>query len=210
MQGKQMRSRRVSAILCSVLAGALAISLSADRAHAAAIHGAISFNGNVTAYLNASGTGTEAMDFTLAHSLVFGTTNVSANPTGTFAGITTSTLVDLFSPLEINPPQLPVPTTSPLWQVTFGGVTYKFTLNTLTEPLDTSSALELSGSGTISDSISPSDSSPASWVATFTTSGCTYSWNSSAKAVAVPEPTSIAILSLAGLCLLSRRRSLAA
>jgi hypothetical protein len=205
MSGKKC-ARGFAAGLASFLLAAITVSFAGGSAQAAPIHGGISFSGDVTAFLSASGMGSEAMDFISAHSLVFGSTTVASGPTGTFSGIASGTPVTLYSPLEINPPALPVPATTPVWQVTSGGVTYKFTLATLTEPLDTSDALELTGSGTFSDTISSADSSPGTWVATFTTSGCTYSWNASGKAVPVPEPTSMAVLSCCGVGLLSRRR----
>jgi hypothetical protein len=202
------RRRGFSAVLGTLLVTVCALTLGSRSADAAAIHGGISFNGNVTAFLSSSGMGSEAMDFMDAHSLVFGSTVVSSSPTGTFSPITAGTSVSIYSPLIINPATLPTPSTKALWQVSFGGTTYFFTPSSLTEPVDTSNALELSGTGTFSDSISSADNTPGTWVATFTTSGCTYSWNCSSKATPVPEPGSVALLSMASVGLLARRRKL--
>jgi len=172
-----------------VAAGAVALS-----ANATVINGGISFNGNVTAYLNSTGTGTIATDYTLAHSLVFSTSFVSAGANGSFMGIAVNTPVLMYSPLQVNPPGLPVPATSALWTV---GI-YSFTLSTLTEPLDTSTALELVGSGIMSDG-NPADSNTGTWTATFTTSGSTFSWNSSSSATAATVPEAGTSLLLLGL-----------
>jgi hypothetical protein len=206
MSGKKC-ARGFAAGLASFLLAAITISFAGGSAQAAPIHGGISFSGDVTAFLSASGMGSEAMDFISAHSLVFGSTTVASSPTGTFSVIPSGTSVTLYTPLQINPTALPSPSTTALWKITTGGVTYSFTLSSaLSEPVVTSNALELTGSGTFSDSISSADSSPGTYVATFTTSGCTYSWNASGKAIPVPEPTSMAVLSCCGVGLLSRRR----
>ncbi|MGD0464874.1 MAG: PEP-CTERM sorting domain-containing protein [Tepidisphaeraceae bacterium] len=186
-----------------LLAGAVALNVAAPRARASVITGGISFFGNVTPYLTTTGTGTPATDFTLAKSLVFGPSTVASGANGSFSGIAAGTPVTMYSPLEINSPSLPVPATTPLWQVVSGGVTYSLTLSTLTEPLDTSTALELTGAGVLTDG-NPADASTGTWVATFTTSGSTYSWNASSAAT-VPEPAALALVAFGGLALLRRR-----
>jgi len=206
---KREQAFNLKTALCVLVAGAVALSIAPKSAQAAKLSGAISFNGNVTAYLNSNGTGTEATDLITAHSLVFGPSVVSAGANGSYSGITSGTAVTMYSPLDINPPALPVPATSPLWQVTEGPVTYSFTLSALIEPYVSSTALVLSGSGVMSDG-TPGDANTGTWIGTFTTSGSTYSWNAS-SAAAVPEPASIALI-VAGaglLCRPSRARRLA-
>jgi hypothetical protein len=179
----------------AVMVGAV-ILFANQSAQANLITGGISFNGNVTPYLNSTGTGTQASDFISAHSVNFGPTVVSAGANGSFAGILSGTPVTMYSPLVFNPPTLPVPATSPIWSVTSGGVTYSLTLSVLTEPVDQATFMTLTGSGILSDGI-PADSNTGNWVATFTTSGSTFSWNSSSgstTAPAVPDAGSSLLL----------------
>ncbi len=165
-------------------AGALALAIT-DNLTAAPISGSISFNGNVTPFISATGTGTVASDYSLAHSLVFGQTFVSAGADGSFASVPQNSLVNLFSPLQINPPGLPVPASTPLWTTAIGG--FSFVLSTLTEDVLTSpfNTLTLRGAGELEDG-NPLDDTTGTWVATFTLAGAnsgeTFSWNSSAKA----------------------------
>jgi hypothetical protein len=171
-----------------LLSGAVALVLAGQTAQANTITGGISFSGNVTPYLSSTGSGPVATDYISAKSLVFGPSFVANGPTQTFAGITPiTTPVTMYSPLVINPPQLPVPATSALWAVTFGGVTYSFTLSTLTEPVDQATFMTLTGSGIMSDG-TPADSNTGTWVATFTTAGDTFSWNSSSGASGPSTP----------------------
>ena len=184
--------------------GALVVSITAAGVRANTITGGISFSGNVTAYLNPLGTGPQATDYITAHSLDFGPSVVNSGANGTFAGIFAGTPVTMYSPLVINPPALPIPATSPLWQVTVGATNFSFTLATMLEPVDTADAMELTGSGIMNDGV-PSDSNVGTWVATFTTSGSTFGWNAS-SAASVPEPGSGALMAAGGVALLRRRR----
>jgi hypothetical protein len=162
------------------------------------ITGSISFNGNVTPFVTTTGTGTVAANYSDAHSLVFAETFVSAGANGSFASVPLNSQVTLYSPLEVNPPGLPVPPTTPLWTTAIGD--FSFTLTTLTEDVLTSpfNTMTLRGTGTLSDG-NPLDTNTGTWVATFTTatsgSGVTFSWNSSAQAdipsVADGGPTAI-------------------
>lgn len=187
---------KTSKIALSVLmAGAVALTVVPDSAQANTIVGGISFNGNVTPYTTTDGTGTPAANYIVAHSVVFGPSVVSLGANGSFAGISAGTPVTMYSPLVINPPQLPIPATSPLWQVTVGSTTFSFTLSTLTEPVDTATAMELTGSGIMSDG-NPADSNTGTWVATFTTSGSTFSWNASSSANVPEAGTTLLLLGL--------------
>jgi len=171
-------------VLSLLTIGAVA-AIMPQSATATPITGSISFNGNVTPYVNASGTGTEATDYSLAHSLVFGQTSVSAGANGSFSGVTQGSAVSMYSPLLVNPPGLPVPATTPLWATAIGGFT--FTLVTLTEDVLVSpfNTMTLRGTGTLSDG-KAADTTTGTWVATFTTAnsanGATFSWNSSSMA----------------------------
>jgi hypothetical protein len=179
---KMFMKTQIKSYLAPLAVGAVALALLPQTNSAVPITGSISFNGNVTAFVNASGTGTIATDYSLAHSLVFSETLVSAGANGAFAGIPLNSAVDVFSPLGINQPSFPTPSGTPLWTTAFGG--FKFLLTSLTEdplvgPFDT---MTLRGVGTISDG-NPLDDNTGEWVATFTDAtsaeGTTFSWNSS-------------------------------
>ena len=187
-------------VYCGLVAGAVALFAVTQNAHATPINGGISFNGNVTAYLSAVGTGPVTFDYTLAHSVVFGASYVSAGANGIFSAIPANTPVTMYSPLLINPAQLPYPTSSPLWQVTGGGTTFSFTLSSLIESDLHTDSMELFGSGSMSDG-NPADVIFGEWVATFTSLGSTFSWNSSASGSGsnTPVPDAGSTLLLLGL-----------
>jgi hypothetical protein len=185
---------------------ALAFALVAPKtAQAAKILGGISFNGNVTPYLNTIGTGPTATDLISAKSWVFGPTVTSLGANGSFGSVPSGVPVTMYSPLDVNPPALTIPASTPVWQVTSGGITYAFVLSSLTEPVDAPTYLVLTGAGTVSDG-TPADNNTGNWVATFTTEGSTYSWNASFQATPLPEPASLSVIGIAGIGLLRRRR----
>jgi hypothetical protein len=188
-------------------AGALALALATtSNLTAAPISGSISFNGNVTPFVSTTGTGAVATDYSLAHSLVFGQTFVSAGADGSFAGVTQNSSVNLFSPLQINAPGLPSPATTPLWTTSIGG--FSFILSTLTEDVLVSpfNTLTLRGSGELEDG-NPLDDTMGTWVATFTmadaTMGETFSWNSSAESSAKAVSDTSGCFMLLGLGMVS-------
>ncbi len=186
-----MKTTKVSKIALLVLvAGAVASTTIPQNAQASTIHGGISFDGSVTPYIANNGTGPVANDYTLAHSLVFGQSFVAAGANGSFAGVAQDTQVSMYSPLQINPTALPIGN-QPLWTVNG----FSFTLTTLTEPSVSPTVLVLQGSGVISDS-NPADSNTGTWVATFTTAGSTFSWNSSSAATVPDAGTSLLLLGM--------------
>jgi PEP-CTERM motif-containing protein len=191
-------------LLCALIAAA-ALAILPQQTQASVITGGISFFGNVTPHVGNTASGAVATNFLATpECLVFGSTQVAAGSTGSFSTITGGTSVTMLSsPLVFNPPVLP---TSPLWQVTAPGpVTYSFTLSTLTEPVDQSNFVVFTGSGTLTDGTA-ADTTTGTWVATFTTSGSTYSWNSSTNAASVPEPASLLGLGIVSVVGLARRR----
>jgi len=191
--------------LSAIGAGALALAMAPQTTSAIPITGSISFNGNVTPFVSATGTGAVAANYSQAASLVFGQTFVSAGADGSFASVPENSQVSMYSPLLINPPQLPSPSSTPLWITAIGG--FSFTLTTLSEDVLVSpyNTLTLRGTGVISDG-NPLDSDTGTWVATFTTAqsagGVTFSWNSSSESTAtsnVQEVSSSLMLLGAGL-----------
>jgi hypothetical protein len=183
--------------LVALAGGIAALAVAPRVAQASIVSGSISFYGNVTPYLDTTGTGTVATDFQSAHSLVFGTSYTAASPTGSFSGIAENSPVTM-SLIQFNPPQLPA---AAIWTVG----SYSFTLSTMTEPVDQPDFLVLTGAGILSDGV-PADDNTGVWIATFTTVGGTYSWNSSFNSIAVPEPLSAGTLVIAGAGLLARRK----
>jgi hypothetical protein len=199
---------KTTKIAASVLmVGAVALSI-LPSAQANPITGTVSFTGGVTGYENTTGTGATSSDFTQDHSLVFAgvvVAPVAAQNTGTFAGLGGDS-VTIYSPLQINPTGTPpVPGSAPLWSI--GGTTLTFSVTTLNQSISTppgsslpNSALNLFGTGTLSDGI-PADSVTGTWNATFTSAiggagQVTFSFNSS-TGVTVPDGgTSLVILGL--------------
>ena len=205
--GKHMNQTRIHS-LSIVGAGAVALAMLPLETQAIPITGSISFNGNVTPYISTTGTGPVATDYSMAHSLVFGQTFVSAGANGSFAAVPQNSQVSLYSPLLVNPTGLPVPSGTPLWSTAIGG--FSFTLTTLVEDvlLSPFNTMTLRGTGIISDG-NPLDNTIGTWVATFTlaqaTGGETFSWNSSSRAdvAGVPDGGSSSILLGLGLASLS-------
>jgi hypothetical protein len=180
---------------CKVLtamATVASLSLVPMTTQAVPFTGSISFNGNMTAYTGTAGSGPIASDFTTAHSIVFGTTYVSAGANGSFSGIPQgATVTSVYSPLQINNPTLgqAVLPASSLWAV--GGFT--FTLSTLIEPFCSPNIFILQGVGTFHDNGAVYSDTTGTWSATFTSAsantGVTFSWNSSSAAVPPPNVT---------------------
>jgi hypothetical protein len=130
---------------------ATALSAGTQRAQASIITGGISFNGNVTAYSDNSGSGPLATSLAAAESLGFGPSVVSDGANGSFSVIAANTPVTMHSPLLINP-AVSIPASTPLWQVTVGPTTYSFTPTTpLVEVFVSANALILTDTGTFSD-----------------------------------------------------------
>jgi hypothetical protein len=217
---------KISRIPLPVLVtAAIILGLTPRSAQADTITGSISFSGPVIPYVSTTGTGTVADGFSDAHSLVFGPgPTVVTGATGSFAVLLaplTFTQVTMYSPLQINPPNLPIPASSPLWSVTESAIfpptmlnTFTFTLDAFTEPVDQLTALTLAGTGIMSDG-DPADASEGTWTAMFTDSDSTFSWTGSSTSpvsstpVSTPEPGSgVLLLCGIGLMLLVMRKRL--
>ena len=98
-------TKRHNRLLSIISAGAAALAFAPQTAHAIPITGSISFNGNVTPFINDNGTGGAATDYSQAQSLVFGQTFVSAGANGSFAAVPENSQVflwflDIFSGME--------------------------------------------------------------------------------------------------------------
>lgn len=178
--------------MCKILKAVVAVvglAVIPMASQAVPINGSISFNGNLTAYTGGNGDGSIAGDFTTAHSIVFGSTYVSAGANGSFSGIAKDAVVtSVYSPLKINTPVVPP---SALWAV--GGFT--FTLSSLIEPFVAPNVLVLQGAGVMHDTAGIFSDNSGTWTATFSTASSggdvTFSWNSSSAAdpIRTPNPT---------------------
>jgi hypothetical protein len=176
----QVRAGRFWSSLFKTLRGSLtivwlALRVANQNAQAAPIAGSVAFSGAFTAYISSTGTGATTDDLTAAHSIVFtGITTVSS-VAGAFTGIPVPGIVPVtMNSLVINPPALPIA----LWQFSYGGTNYSFTLSGLTEPYFSSSQLVLTGSGTMSDG-NPANSNAANWNASFSAFQGIFGWGSS-------------------------------
>ena len=189
-----------SKIYLAVIAASIATIGSAS---AAQISGTISFNGNVTAYVNNTATGATDYNFGNDHSLKFsGTVVTTPAPTLAFSGIAVGSAVSMYSPLLINQPGVTAPPAgTPLWSVG----TFQFFVDpgALTQSLGTPNGLtdtmSISGFGTVHDTSLALSDAYGSWTATFTSGnsgGVTFQWGSS-YATGTPETgTSIMMLGL--------------
>jgi hypothetical protein len=181
-KGTMNRRAKNLTLLASSL---LAFSLTPVRTHAIPIEGGLSFVGAATP---------SDSNLLEAKEISFGQTRVN-DVWGSFESITVGppshpTLVDMYSPLQINPVDLP---SGPLWTV--GG--FSLTLTSLTVDLDKSSPtyLSLYGVGVLTgDGFDPT---PGDWLASIQTAGspASFSWNAiSGPAEAVPDGGSTAML----------------
>jgi hypothetical protein len=197
---------KTTKIAASVLmVGAVALSI-LPSAQANPITGTVSFSGGVTGYELSTGTGATSSDFSQDHSLVFAgvvVTPVATLNTGSYTG-TGGDTVQIYSPLLINPTGTPpVPGTTPLWSIL--GTTLTFTVTTLNQTISTppgsslpNSALNLFGTGTLSDG-NPADSVSGTWNANFTSAlaGGTATFSFSSTSAQVPDSgTSLVFLGL--------------
>jgi len=173
-----------------VVGAVTSLSLSAQ---ATPITGTVDLGGLATA---------DSGNFELASYFTF--TGVTVGyATGTYAP-TVGTGVSM-SELFINP----LSYASPLWQFTYGGSTYNFTLSSASVAYESSTQISLSGSGTLEVG---SDSAPGTW--TFSTSNTggpdvtSFIFQSSNTATGVPDGGTTVLLlgaALAALGLLQRR-----
>jgi hypothetical protein len=183
----------------ALLAGAMVVGLGA-AADAAPITGGISLAGGFTPIDSSSAPTTLAaatgIDFGMSFATGASGTLTSFGSVSTVAG--TLTMTD-FQFVSVPPP------VSPLFTAFDGVATLNFDLNTVTIISQTSSTLQLSGTGVLS--LPGFDPTPGNWVLTANSLGGTFSWSSSTAAI--PEPASLALLGmgLLGLGFAARRRA---
>ena len=160
-------------------AGALAL-MSATVAQAALIKGTIGLSGQYTV---------DNSDLTAATEIAFGSTFAFGGTEDLDLG-TTPVSVAMATSLTFDP--LFTVTSNPLWSV--GG--FKFELGSLAVTNQATDSLALSGTGTLSKT--GFEDTNGTWVASFNTSGTSFTWSSSTNSV----PDGGATLSMFGLSLL--------
>lgn len=172
----------------------------AAQAALPSINGSIVFYGG--AVLNGSiSAGTEFMSYTgpagVVNPLV-----LDDSQTGDYASVPGDTPV-VFNPFSFNPaPASPFT----LWQFSVGGNSYSLTANSFQVLLQNSRFIKIQGQGTLS--ITGFADTPATW--TIVDTGSTPVLSFGSAAIAVPEPSSVALMLLllsVSWLLVARRRS---
>jgi|GraSoiStandDraft_24_1057298.scaffolds.fasta_scaffold173458_1 hypothetical protein len=166
--------------------GVLALSSLLSKVEASLIEGGIAFTGAATP---------DNSNLTQASQITFGATTVDGDGWGSFENILDGTSVNMYSPLKINPVDLP---NEALWTV--GGFSLMLTSLTVDTAHSSANALLLSGIGTLSGN--GFEDTPGDWQATITTAGspATFSWSAiSGPVESVPDNGETAILLGSGL-----------
>ena len=176
----------------------LAISLgsSVPAASATLIEGAFSLTSFGFTPEDSVG-GTTTLD--VATQIDFSSTVLAGGASGDFGFVDFASVTMNGDPLIFNPfvASAPFFTISTLWS---------FDLDSIVIDLQSASQLNLTGLGTIKDLTTGLDDTPGNWIATFNTSGASFSFSSSTSTI--PEPATLALfgIGLLGLGFLSRRR----
>jgi len=176
----------------------LAFALSTGVARATPITGTINFNGEATTN---SGNLATATSFTT----IVGTTVVPLE-LGSYAAIPAITPVT-FTPFAFNAAGV-----TPLWTLTYAGVTYSFTATSIVVAAQNANFLNITGTGIAS--ITGFQNTAGSWSITDTTVGGSPTFTFGAASV-VPDSGTTAMLILLGVAgigfgvVLARRRTLA-
>jgi hypothetical protein len=181
-----------------VLAAVAGLAVAAP-AHAAYIVGSIAIGGTASP-VQISGPNNN--DWSTADGAAGFTGVTTGSASGDFAGVPSGTSVTTFSNFNWNPSSTPV---SPLWSFTYAGLTYSFTLNTVTLntqfqiPGGGGSFVNVSGTGFATITGGTSDFQPTFGQFTFTgtdSGGGTFGFsaNTTVTGQPIPEPATMTLI----------------
>jgi hypothetical protein len=168
-----MKNNIIKYMACAAMALGLAATV-----QAAQITGGVSLGGGTLT--------TDSGNLNGAHSLSFSGITTVVNASGSYTGIL-GDQVEMFN-LTFNPAPL---SGTPVWLTTPGGVAYYFLITSLNIDNQTSSVLDLSGTGTLH--IDGDTDTIGGWVFTANSLGDTFSFSSS-NGVNVPDGGTTALL----------------
>lgn len=177
--------------LSMLAAGAVALSL-VPGAQAVPITGSLNFEDG-TVQLN--GPINSATEVTFTSTAIVNNAPL-VQPTGAFAGSGGTTVTFFPSTITFSPALSPNPV-SPLWTFNYNGLTYSFSLTSITSSVGVGPSLNLAGDGiiTITGPGSTYDATVGNWTFSTTGSGTTdYTFGFVAGDSAVPEAGTTAIL----------------
>jgi len=169
----------------------LAAALSGTVANATPIVGSISFNGNATTNTGNLATATA---FTAITDVTVNTS--PGGPSGSYIAVPTLAGDSVtFTPFAFSAVGI-----TPLWTLTANGVTYSFdATGPISVALQTSSFLDLQGTGIASISAGGYTDTTGTWTIQESVSGTSFSWGSTAAVAPTPDSSSTALLVAIGL-----------
>jgi hypothetical protein len=186
--------------LVTLAIAVIACSTCGQSAHAFSIGGSIEFGGSAKATMaTKKGITTTTLTFANPWHVIADDGDYSSVPVGTSATFKTVKYTGSGTGATLTAPVIPQ------WTFTFNGGTYSFDLMTLTDAVVTSTAMNLSGTGTVQIG---SDSAPASWALQGTGSKFTFKFSSSTTTAVPDGGSAAALLGIALIAVAALRKNL--